>query len=620
MVNDRLVKPLDGYFSRVDTSKPQIGVVKNNVDPEYMGRLQVWIKGSTAPENDPNGWVWVNYCSPFAGATSVNTLGNNPKNADSTQRSYGFWAVPPDQDNEVLVMFVNGDIRNGYWIGCMFHKNMNHMVPGVPASNSFQSPEERFQNNALPVCEYNKLGSSSDSRRPFFSALAEGLMKQGLLTDDIRGPGSSGARRESPSKVFGMLSPGGNQFVMDDGEGSELIRFRTKSGAQIVISETFGNIYIISRDGNSWMELNNDGYIDVYSEKDMSIRSQLNVNIRADQDINLEAGNNINLRASGPGIQLNATTGKININAEESAHITSKSSTNIRSLDSAVIIKGEVGTYVQSIDPIRAAVPTASVKTDKKSNYSSNSGRSVQNVNTQTIATRLPHVEPWEDHSELITSTRNTVEEDSGVNVSKGNVVEQASDPLPVVGKPKAGMPEGAYEPKGYKGDEPLYEFISPSTDLVPVNELQISDAGLAFIAAWEKFVPDIYKDAAGLPTIGYGHLIKSTTPDYAREGPITKEQATELLRADAEIAASEVRKRVTVKLTQPQFDALVSFTFNVGNGAFRKSTLLKRLNAENYADVPTQLMRWVKAGGRTLRGLQNRRRAEGLMFARGKY
>lgn len=74
------------------------------------------------------------------------------------------------------------------------------------------------------------------------------------------------------------------------------------------------------------------------------------------------------------------------------------------------------------------------------------------------------------------------------------------------------------------------------------------------------------------------------------------------------------------VPLTQQQFDALVSFAFNVGNGAFCDSTLLKRLNAGQYDAVPAQLNRWVKAGGKTLEGLVTRRAAEGALFSRGMY
>ena len=79
--------------------------------------------------------------------------------------------------------------------------------------------------------------------------------------------------------------------------------------------------------------------------------------------------------------------------------------------------------------------------------------------------------------------------------------------------------------------------------------------------------------------------------------------------------AEAAINGRVTVPLTQPQFDALVSFVFNVGAGAFRKSTLLKKLNAGDYAEATAEFPRWVKGGGKTLPGLVVRRAAEMLLF-----
>jgi GH24 family phage-related lysozyme (muramidase) len=151
----------------------------------------------------------------------------------------------------------------------------------------------------------------------------------------------------------------------------------------------------------------------------------------------------------------------------------------------------------------------------------------------------------------------------------------------------------------------------------------KLSKAGARLIAGFEGFRSDLYDDAAGHCTIGYGHLVHhgscdgSETPDF-RKG-VTRERALELLGEDAGSAAAAVNDTVTVALDQHQFDALVSFVFNVGTGAFRESTLLKLLNQGKYDDIPEQLDRWTKAGGRTLAGLVSRRKAEGDLFASGE-
>jgi len=112
---------------------------------------------------------------------------------------------------------------------------------------------------------------------------------------------------------------------------------------------------------------------------------------------------------------------------------------------------------------------------------------------------------------------------------------------------------------------------------------------------------------------------ITGEEPQEFRRG-ITKERGLELLRADAGASAKVVNRAVHVPLNQPQFDALVSFTFNLGEGNLQQSTLLKRLNNREYDAVPQELNRWVKANGATLPGLVKRRDAEGVLFSSGKY
>jgi lysozyme len=150
----------------------------------------------------------------------------------------------------------------------------------------------------------------------------------------------------------------------------------------------------------------------------------------------------------------------------------------------------------------------------------------------------------------------------------------------------------------------------------------KLSKTGVRLIAGFEGFRSDLYNDAAGHCTIGYGHLVHHGSCDGSEPGEfrkgVSRERALELLAEDAASAGSAVNDAVKVRLDQNQFDALTSFVFNVGAGAFRESTLLRLLNDGKYEDVPEQLNRWVKAGGRTLEGLVRRRAAEGQLFAKG--
>lgn len=136
---------------------------------------------------------------------------------------------------------------------------------------------------------------------------------------------------------------------------------------------------------------------------------------------------------------------------------------------------------------------------------------------------------------------------------------------------------------------------------------MNISDAGIALIKAQEGFSAKSYKCPAGKLTIGFGH----TGDDFGPNDTVTRERATQILMGDIKWAQDVIVNHVKVKLIQCQFDALVSFIFNVGETNFRKSTLLKLLNKGRYDAVPAQLMRWNKVNGVTNKGLSNRRRAE---------
>ena len=121
------------------------------------------------------------------------------------------------------------------------------------------------------------------------------------------------------------------------------------------------------------------------------------------------------------------------------------------------------------------------------------------------------------------------------------------------------------------------------------------------------------YLDTGGVWTIGYGH----TGPEVVKGLTITMEQAEALLTEDLRTAEDHVNSAVKVKLTQNQFDALVSFVYNIGGGAFKESTLLRLLNAGDYEGAANQLPRWVKDNGRLIDGLVNRRREERELFLR---
>ena len=155
-----------------------------------------------------------------------------------------------------------------------------------------------------------------------------------------------------------------------------------------------------------------------------------------------------------------------------------------------------------------------------------------------------------------------------------------------------------------------------------------ISDDGVEFVAYWEGYLSKPYNDPVGHCTVGYGHLLHrgNCTPEDSNKvwidgqktpGVLTKQEAKKLLKKDLTYFALEV-KAVTshwYKLRQHQRDALISFAYNVGVGAYSDSTLLKKLNKGDEPGAANEFLRWVYADGIELPGLVRRRKAEREMF-----
>ena len=139
---------------------------------------------------------------------------------------------------------------------------------------------------------------------------------------------------------------------------------------------------------------------------------------------------------------------------------------------------------------------------------------------------------------------------------------------------------------------------------------MKISQEGLSLIKKFEGLRLKAYKCSANVLTIGYGH-----TGGVKETDKITLEEADSLLKKDIAKFEEYVSDNVMVKLNQSQFDALVAWTFNLGVGNLRSSTMLKKLNESDYGSVPFEMRRWNKAGGKTLDGLIRRRQAESLLF-----
>lgn len=439
-------KPTSALFS-----KTYVGFVKDNSDPDKMGRLKVWIPELSS--NPQDGTYWCNYMSPFAGASNIEL---NSSSDITGQTSYGWWAIPPDIDNEVVVMFINGDPNRGIWIGCLYQQFMNNMVPGIPNSDVIRN--DNSEPSFGPTTEYNKKdpkqNNSTDPKRPPYQALQDALIRQGLYYDEIRGSSSSSARRDTQSKVLGLLSPKGNSFVIDDGDNS-FIRFRTRNGAQILINDTVGNIYFVTKNGNSWLEISDNG-IDLYSTGNISYRSQSDINLHADNNVNITAGNSFNMNSAGEvnlssvknttivsvkDVKVNSNS-KIELLSEDNMTLFSSSdlglgtqsnlslsgmsqvsvkSSGVLSLDGSMIQQnGGGGSSVSQPSP--ATIPAMVERDDRQLDLT----KGYPSLKTKTNVSRLPTHEPFNGHS--ASSTGATVSQPSSLSSGGGGSYSKFND------------------------------------------------------------------------------------------------------------------------------------------------------------------------------------------------
>lgn len=144
---------------------------------------------------------------------------------------------------------------------------------------------------------------------------------------------------------------------------------------------------------------------------------------------------------------------------------------------------------------------------------------------------------------------------------------------------------------------------------------MKLTAEGIALIRRCEGFRATAYRDAVGVWTVGYGHTSMAGPPAVMAGLTVSRAEAEAILARDLDNFARGVAAAITTEIDDRQFSALVSFAYNVGLANFRRSSVLKAVNAGDFAAVPRRLQLWTRAGGKILAGLVTRRAAEAAMF-----
>jgi Type VI secretion system/phage-baseplate injector OB domain len=445
------------------TGGPYIGIVKNNRDPVRMGRLQVYINAFGGNPDDDSTWKWVNYVTPFYGATPKGGSAGTGTFLDGNSQSYGMWFTPPDIGVKVIVIYTTDDPGNGYWVGCVPNTGVTHMIPAI---GSVESNLAATQNSAqagylasnarLPVTEYNdSTDNPATSESPTFfndvkpvhSYVAAVMFQQGLNNDTVRGPIASSVQRESPSNCYGISTPGraiyqgglgdtdnaqtldatslaninvigrrgGHSLVMDDGalDGSDnMIRIRTSKGHQITMSDDGNCFYICHANGQTWVELGQEGTLDVYSTNSINMRTEGTINLHADKDVNVYAGGSMNLKSkTSTSVQSDgdadvASKGKLSLYGKSSMAIKSggtlaiKSTLGSWSAGASLSLSGTL-LLLNSGPGLPASAPKGITKyLQPSTEFNPSTGWQVSATGTESCVTRAPTHEPYPYHNQ----------------------------------------------------------------------------------------------------------------------------------------------------------------------------------------------------------------------------
>lgn len=367
-----------------------VGKVVEIADGDFGGSIYVQIVNSqkwghpTDTREDRQKFTKVRTVSPFGGSIT---------NADATV-TYGASFPPPAPGTEVLIAFT-GDGPTGFLLGVLPTVGRNGSIPGLPASQ-ISEQDNTIGSSIDPGLQQN---GNVRPRHPVTNAVAE----QGTGLDPIRGIGSSGSRRESPSNVAGFLTPAGHSFVMDDGtvahkegenyvpdqareEGeNNLVRLRSGGGAQMLFNDSAGIVYITNQKGTSWMQMDSDGNVDVYAAGSVSYHAEEDFNFYATGDINMDA-DTFNIKARGAaGIQAETATGPIQLKANKDIRLTTDLNLQLKatgfgriSTDGMLDLNGP--TALGAVGPTSGSLSV---------------NRSVK----ESINPRVPEHEPWGGHS-----------------------------------------------------------------------------------------------------------------------------------------------------------------------------------------------------------------------------
>lgn len=436
-----------------------IGTVVNNNDPQQMGRLKVVCPAlGDVIESPVENLPWTSYAMPFGGTTFKSERGPETTSTSGAV-NYGFWAIPKI-GSQVLVFCVDGDIDIRCWFACV---NKNFTPHTLPHGRFIFSDNKALSNLKINNNPVGPLASNEAPIQPLFDNLKTAFftssnnpdinleyLTRGVdfsvssnsdlilskttsnVPDDrsIEFNGSKvkqGYRKTNnpynvsfdpadtsslESTVYSITSPGFHTFAMDDHFQNCRMKFRTSAGHQIIMDDTNERIYINTAKGNNWIEIDQNGNIDIFSEKRVSIHAKQDINLTSDEtvritgkkgvhlysdeDVRIQSAKDINM-LSDKNINVQSTS-KFSIISNDSIHVKSSSITCLES-SGEMNVKGSIinmdGSSGANIKSGGSVLVTGSVIHLNGPSANSATSASPTSANKAFWTNRIPDREPW---------------------------------------------------------------------------------------------------------------------------------------------------------------------------------------------------------------------------------
>lgn len=319
-----LQSPVDYFYDAIPFIME--GQVVATDDPDQMGRVKAWVPSLDGENFEIESLPWTEYASPFFGFTVDYPAGQGQKNA--SHASYGFWAIPKIGAT-VLVFCLNADPARRFYFASTLRLHRNRSLPVGRNKDGFGKAGPwgdagDGKGNLNPIQPaYDNLREQFQNKVDSSEAITRGAFERQVAQEKEEKDGAEGYST-SPvdasfidAQTYCFVTPGRHALIFQDDPKFARLRVKTAEGHQVILDDANERIYVSTSKGKSWLEMDADGHVHIFSAESFSVRSGKDMNFFADRDVNIEADRSINIKANGGTLKIQ-TGGTIDIKSGDS--------------------------------------------------------------------------------------------------------------------------------------------------------------------------------------------------------------------------------------------------------------------------------------------------------------